>query len=73
MISAKFDFKLWIVFVLLGLIPAIQNTIRIYFIGEMPNESELNISSQIQWLSILYEILKEGLMVPLFFYVLKGN
>lgn len=71
MISAKFDFKLWIVFVLLGLIPAIQNTIRIYFIGEMPNESELNISSQIQWLSILYEILKEGLMVPLFFMFSK--
>lgn len=55
-----FNIKLWFAFLLVWLIPAIQNIIRLHFIGDMPNEWGFNIASQIQWLSILYEIIKEG-------------
>lgn len=59
--------KLWFAFFLVILIPALQNLVRLHFIGDMPNEWGFNIASQIQWLSILYEILKEGFLIPLFY------
>lgn len=62
-----FDIKLWFAFFLLMIIPSVQNIIRLHFIGEMPNEWGFNIASQIQWLNILYEIIKEALLVPLFY------
>lgn len=61
------NIKLWFAFLLISLIPAIQNIIRLHFIGDMPNEWGFNIASQIQWLNIIYEIIKEGLLIPLFY------
>ncbi|MDO5069579.1 MAG: hypothetical protein Q4D78_05170 [Neisseria zoodegmatis] len=71
-----FDFKLWFAFVLVILIPSLVNIIRLHFIGDMPNEWGFNIASQIQWLNILYEIVKETFLIPLFFMLsqaLKEN
>ena len=62
-----FDFKLWLAFVLILLIPSTVNMVRLHFIGHMPSEWGFNIASQIQWLNVLYEILKEALLMPLFF------
>lgn len=61
------NIKLWFAFFLVVLIPALQNLVRLHFIGDMPNEWGFNIASQIQWLGILYEILKEGFLIPLFY------
>lgn len=67
-----FNIRLWFAFLLITLIPALQNIVRLHFIGDMPNEWGFNIASQIQWLSILYEILKEGLLVPLFYMLFSA-
>ncbi|UAY77523.1 hypothetical protein K7G90_001784 [Pasteurella canis] len=69
----EFDFKLWFTFLLIILIPSLQNIIRLHFIGDMPNEWGFNIASQIQWLNILYEILKEGILLPLFFMLYQAK
>lgn len=61
------NIRLWFAFLLIALIPAIQNIVRLHFIGEMPNDWGFNIASQIQWLSIIYEVIKEGLLIPLFY------
>lgn len=61
------NIKLWFAFFLVVLIPALQNLVRLHFIGTIPNEWGFNIASQIQWLNILYEILKEGFLIPLFY------
>ncbi|QMT33916.1 hypothetical protein LNQ82_05430 [Conchiformibius steedae DSM 2580] len=63
----NFDFKLWTAFVLLLLIPSVLNLVRLHFIGNLPNEWGFNIASQIQWLNIVYEILQEAFLIPLFF------
>lgn len=72
----NFDFKLWFAFVLIFFIPSFVNIVRLHFIGNMPNEWGFNIASQIQWLNILYEIVKEAFLIPLFFMLaqaLKGG
>lgn len=68
----NFDFKLWFAFLLIFFIPSLVNIVRLHFIGNMPDEWGFNIASQIQWLNILYEIVKEAFLIPLFFMLAKA-
>lgn len=66
------NWKLLIGITLLTIIPTIYRTIRIFIIGEINDDgSSYSIASQIQWLNILYEIITEALIVPIFFIVAK--
>lgn len=47
--------------------PTVWLTFRIYFVGDMPDASGIDIASQLMWVSLLYEIFQEALVVPLFF------
>ena len=49
------------------LIPTLYNTFRITLIADIPNVWGFNIASQIAWLNIIYEVLQEGITLPLFF------
>ena len=62
-----FDYRLWMVLTLQMLIPTVWLTIRIYFIGDMPESSGIDIASQLMWISLLYEIFQEALVVPLYY------
>ena len=42
-------------------------TIRVNFFGDLPSDSGINIASQILWLSLIYEIAQEALILPLFY------
>lgn len=68
-----FDFRLWFAFLLISLIPATLNLIRLHFIGNMPNEWGFNIASQIQWLNISYEVIQEAFLIPLFFMLANAQ
>lgn len=68
----NFDFKLWSAFLLIMVIPTVINILRLHFIGAMPNDWGFNIASQIQWLNIIYEVIKEMLLVPLFFMLAQA-
>lgn len=63
----KINYRLLVAIALTMLFPSIYNTIKIYFIGEIPNTWGFNIASQIAWLNIIYEILQECILLPLFF------
>ena len=52
---------------LFQLLPTIYKTTRIFFLGTLPDENSYNIASQVLWLNILYEIIVESIVVPLFF------
>lgn len=63
----SFDWKLWLVLCMTLLIPALYQTVRIFFLGAMPADWGVNIASQLAWVSLIYEIIQEAFILPLFF------
>lgn len=66
---SKIDFKMFRALLLFGLIPTLYTTFRIFLIGQLPGEYGFSIAGQLQWVNLLYEILQEGLILPLFFFI----
>ena len=54
------------------LLPAIYQTVRINFLGEMPSDWGVNIASQLSWVNLLHEIIQEALILPLFYILGKS-
>ncbi|MCK9235426.1 MAG: MATE family Na+-driven efflux transporter [Acholeplasmataceae bacterium] len=65
------NYKLWLAILATFVIPSVYQTLRIYFLGNLPNDSGINIASQSQWLNLLYEIIQEAMILPLFFILGK--
>lgn len=61
------NWKMYSVLILTGLLPLIYTTFRIYLLGNLPGDWGVNIASQIGWLNIIYEVLQEAILLPLFF------
>ena len=49
------------------LLPAVYQAVRIFFLGDLPDDSGVNIASQLSWVNLIYEVLYEALTVPLCF------
>ncbi|HHY96979.1 MAG TPA: multidrug transporter [Acholeplasma sp.] len=65
----KINFRLLLALLLLGLIPTVYTTVRIFLIGQLPGDWGFNIASQLSWVNLLYEILQEALILPLFYFI----
>lgn len=65
----KINYRMFAALLLFGLIPTIYTTVRIYLIGQLPNDWGFSIAGQLQWVHLLYEILQEALILPLFFFI----
>lgn len=63
----NFNYRLFVAIIFTLLIPTLYNTFRIYLIGNIPDVWGFTIASQIAWLNLIYEILQEGIILPLFF------
>ena len=63
--------KLFLALLLLGLCPTIYTTLRVFFLGELPGEYSFSIAGQLSWVNLLYEILSEAIVLPLFFFIGK--
>ena len=68
----KFNWRLWLAIAATLLIPAIYQTTRIYFLGDMPGDWGVNIASQLSWVNLIYEIIEEAFILPLFFILGKS-
>lgn len=66
------NYRLWFALLSLLLLPTIYQTVRIHFLGNMPNEWGFNIASQLQWLNLFYEVIQEALILPIFFILGKS-
>jgi Na+-driven multidrug efflux pump len=66
------NYRLFWAILLLMFFPTIYQTVRIFFLGEMPNDWGFNIASQLSWVSLFYEIIQEALILPLFFVLGKS-
>lgn len=69
------NFKLFFALLILGFVPTIYNTVRVFFLGQLPGEWSYSIAGQLSWVNLLYEILNEAIILPLFYFVgtVKNN
>ena len=69
------NYKLYFALLILGLVPTIYNTVRVFFLGQLPGEWSYSIAGQLSWVNLLYEILNEAIILPLFYFVgtVKNN
>lgn len=65
----SFDYKLYFSLLILGFVPTIYTTLRVFFIGQLPNEWSYSIAGQLSWVNLIYEILMEAVILPLFFFM----
>ena len=42
-----------------------------FFLGQLPGEYSFSIAGQLSWVNLLYEILSEAIVLPLFFFIGK--
>jgi Na+-driven multidrug efflux pump len=61
------NYKMLLALILSGLFPAIYMAVRIRFLGNMPSDWGVNIASQLSWVNLLYEIINEAILLPVFF------
>ena len=47
------NYRLWFAILITFLLPTIYQTVRIYFLGNMPSDNGINIASQLQWVNLL--------------------
>ena len=65
------NFRLYAALLVLGLAPAVYTTVRVFFLGQLPGEWSFSIAGQLSWVNLLYEILNEAIILPLFYFVGK--
>ena len=68
---SKINYKLFLALLVLGLAPSIYTTVRVFFLGALPGEWSFSIAGQLSWVNLLYEILSEAIILPLFYFVGK--
>lgn len=66
------NYRLWFAIFTTMLLPTVYQTVRIFFLGDMPSDSGINIASQLQWVNLFYEVVQEALILPLFFLLGKS-
>ncbi|MFI3163822.1 MAG: multidrug transporter [Bacillota bacterium] len=67
--TKRINYKLFAALLLMGLLPTIYTTVRIFFLGQLPADWGFNIASQLSWVNLIYEIVQESLILPLFFFI----
>lgn len=68
----SFNWRLWLVLATTLLIPALYKTLRIFFLGDLPSSSGVDIASQLAWVNIIYEVIEEAFILPLFYLLGKS-
>ena len=67
--SHTFDFRLYLSLLVMGLCPAIYTTVRIHFLGQMPDPWAYSIAGQLGWVNLAYEVIQEAVLLPLFYFL----
>ena len=68
---SKINYKMFFALLVLGLAPTVYTTARVFLIGQLPGEYSFSIAGQLSWVNLLYEILNEAIILPLFYFVGK--
>ena len=65
----RFQSSLYFTFFLSALFPTIYKTLRVYYLGNLPDAAGVNIASQLIWVSLVFEIFQETLIQPLYYLI----
>lgn len=65
------NYKIFLALLLLGLIPTIYTTLRVFWLGQLPGEYSYSIAGQLSWINLFFEIANEAIILPLFFFIGK--
>ena len=65
------NYRLYVALLLLGLCPAIYTSVRVFLIGQLPGEYSFSIAGQLSWINLIYEILNESIILPLYYFICK--
>lgn len=68
---SRINLRLYLALIVLGFAPTIYTTVRVFFLGQLPGEWAFSIAGQLSWVNLLYEILNEAVILPLFYFVGK--
>ena len=63
----EINYRLYCVLLLSNFVPVIYSTVRVYFLGAMPDSWGYSVAAQFMWLNLIYEIITEGLLLPLYY------
>ena len=65
------NYKLYFALLVLGSAPTVYTTMRVFFLGSLPGEYSFSIAGQLSWVNLLYEIINEAIILPLFYFIGK--
>ena len=68
---SNINYKLYFALLILGFVPTIYTTARVFFLGSLPGEYSFSIAGQLSWVNLLYEIINEAIILPLFYFIGK--
>lgn len=63
------DFGLYASLLFLGLLPAIYMAVRTNLLGQLPGDYSYSIAGQLSWVNLLYEVVNEAVILPLFCFL----
>ena len=63
--------KLFISLLIMGLVPTIYTTLRVFWLGNIPGDYSYSIAGQLSWINLIYEVINEAIILPLFYFVGK--
>ena len=68
---SNINYKLYFSLLILGFAPTVYTTLRVFFLGSLPGEYSFSIAGQLSWINLLYEIINESIILPLFYFIGK--
>ena len=63
----RIQYSLYLSLLAKALLPTIYSSVRVSLLGDLPSDSGVNIASQAVWLGLVFEVLQEMLILPLYF------
>lgn len=60
--------RMFLALLVMGLCPTLYTTLRTFFLGQLPGEWSFSIAGQLSWVNLLYEVINEAIILPLYFF-----
>lgn len=61
--------RLFLALLVMGLCPTLYTTLRTFFLGQLPGEWSYSIAGQLSWVNLLYEVITEAIVLPLYYFM----
>eukprot|EP01043_Picozoa_sp_COSAG02_P016628 COSAG02_NODE_736_length_17865_cov_9.190420_8_plen_534_part_00 len=50
-------------------LPTVYTTVRVFYLGDMPADTGVNIAAQLAWVNVILEVFHDALIVPLYYCI----